>query len=277
MEHGHKAHLGYTSNDTSAEASVYRTVLERTGIHYSKKDAGHFAEPTQVNDPGLRSAWELIALYFREPNKDPKPLSDIVGVLNARPIGLPLGVVPILVMAGYRAFARVVSLRTDGAYVPDVLGFEASNMFFEPHRHTVTVYDLSDLARDYLQEIAYVFAHKRPRPDQELIRFACDALAHWKASLPKAAHRSVYLSKDARIFLRLINEASDPATLILFNLPDAFGCGDNDDSYEATITRVERIRNEVDSLIEGYVDEAVKVIGKTLAVNSGGVRSPKAL
>lgn len=269
MEHGHRAHLGYASDNTSAEASVYRTVLERTGIHYSNKDDGHFAEPTQINEPGLRTAWGLIARYFREPAIDPKPLSDIVGVLTAQPMGLPLGVIPILVMAGYRAFARAVSLRTDGTYVPDVLGFEASNMFIEPHRHTVTVYDLSDSVAVYLQEIAYVFAHKRPRPDQELIRFACDTLAHWKASLPETARRSTYLSKDALRFLRLVNEASDPATLILFDLPDSFGCSGNNDSYDAIPTIVEKVRNEVDSLIEGYVDEAVKVIGKTLAVNSG--------
>ena len=270
MEHGHRAHLGYASDDKSAEASVYRTVLERTGIHCSEKEDGHFAEPAQINDSGLRDAWEHIARYFRKPTIDPKPLSDVVKVLTSRPIGLPLGVVPVLVMAGYRAFARAVSLHTDGSYVPDVLGFEASNMFIEPHRHSVTVYECSNSLVGYLQEIAYVFTHKRPQPDQELIRFACDALAHWKASLPEAARRSSYLSKDALRFLRLINEASDPPALILFDLPKNFGYSGSNDSYGTTLTIIEKVRNEVDSLVKGYLNEAVAIIGKTLTLNSGG-------
>ena len=106
MEHGDRAHLGYTSDDTSAEASVYRTILERTGVHYSDNETGRFSEPAQLGDPGLRVAWELIAQYFQEPQDNPKPLSDIITPLTSRPVGLPLGVVPILVMAGYRAFAR---------------------------------------------------------------------------------------------------------------------------------------------------------------------------
>ena len=190
MEHGHEAHLGYPPDDTSAEASVYRTVLERTGIHRSVEEHGHFAEPDELNDPGLRAGWEQIGRFFREPQPLPKPLSEIVDVLRSRPIGLPLGVVPILVMAGYRAFARTVSLRTDGTYVPDVLGFETSRMFAEPERHTVTVYEASDATTAYLREVAYVFAHVKPRADQELVRFACDALAQWKASVParRTAH-----------------------------------------------------------------------------------------
>ena len=141
MEHGYEARLRYPPDDTSAEASVYRTVLEHTGIHRSIDEHGCFAEPDELTDPGLRAAWKQIERFFREPRSQPKPLREIVDVLRSRPIGLPLGVVPILVMAGYRAFARTVSLCTDGAYVPDVLGFETSRMFDEPERHTVHVYE----------------------------------------------------------------------------------------------------------------------------------------
>ena len=64
-------------------------------------------------------------------------------------------------MAGYRAFARVVSLQTDGVYVPDILGFEASNMFLEPERHAIRVYEVDEGTLRYLRELAYVFSHER--------------------------------------------------------------------------------------------------------------------
>ncbi len=214
MERGHEAHLGYPRDDTSAEASVYRTVLERTGIHRSVDEHGCFAEAYELKDPGLCAAWEQIERFFREPQPQPKPLREIVDVLTSRPIGLPLGVVPILVMAGYRAFARTVSLRTDGAYVPDVLGFETNRMFEEPERHTLAVYEASDATTAYLREIAYVFAHVEPRADQELVRFACDALAQWMASVPEGGRRSRRLSKAAQRLMKLIYRSADPAGLI---------------------------------------------------------------
>ena len=270
MEQGHKPHLGLASDDTSSVASVYRTVLSRTGIHFSDKESGCFAEPAQIEDPGLRRAWELIAQYFRESQTDPKPLTAIVTALTSRPIGVPLGVVPLLVMAGYRAFARAVSLRTDGMYVPDVLGYESSNMFIEPERHTVTVYEVNQSTLYYLQDIADIFDHVRPRADQELLRFAYDALQKWKASIPYAARRSARLSKEARLFMRQIIEVTDPAELFLERLPTTLGRGCNGCSYKETVTLLERVRNDIDNLVEGYVDIAVDIIGETLTVSSNG-------
>ena len=266
MEHGHRAHLGYTSDDTSSEASVYRTILERNGIHYADNEYGRFSEPAQLRDSGLRLAWQLIAHYFREPQNDPKPLSYIVTALASRPIGLPFGVIPVLVMAGYRAFARSVSLCTDGHYVPDLLGFEAYNMFSEPKRHTVTVYETSEATERFLKDIAYIFAHRHASNDQELIRLAYDAINQWKTSLPGASLNSKRLSDEASMLLRILNENSNPADLILYKLPIAFGQDSNGNSFEQTIIIVERLRNEIDNLIEGYIDIAIGVIGEILVI-----------
>ena len=270
MEHGHEAHLGYPPDDASAEASVYRTVLERTGIHLSGEDHGEFAELDQLHDPGLRAAWEQIERFFREPQPLPKPLSEIVDVLRTRPIGLPLGVVPILVMAGYRAFARTVSLRTDGTYVPDVLGFEASKMFHEPERHTVTVYEASDATTAYLREIAHVFARVEPRADQELVRFTCDALAQWMESVPQGGRRTRRLSNAAQRLMKLIHGNADLPDLILSDLPAAFGQGVNDQAYDKTIRTVRLVRDEIDGLVDAYREVAGEIIATTLSVDNEG-------
>ena len=270
MEHGHEAHLGYLPEDTSAEASVYRTVLERTGIHRSVAEHGHFSEPEDLNDEGLRTAWVQIKQFFREPDPLPKPLTEIVDILRSRPIGLPLGVVPILVMAGYRGFARTVSLRTDGAYVPDVLGFETSRMFAGPERHTVTVYEASDATTAYLREIANVFAHVTPRADEELVRFACNALAQWMTSVPQGGRRTRRLSKAAQRLMKLVHGNTDPAELIVSDLPAAFGQGTNGQAYEKTIRTLQRARDEFDGLVEGYMEIAGELIATTLSVENNG-------
>ena len=223
MEAAAKPWLGYGETDTSMELSLYRTVLENTGLHRDKNGEWGFARPNEVRDGGLRRVWETLCDFFVAPSATAKPLSDLVTKLVGPPIGLPAGVLPLLVMAGYRAFARNVSLRSDGSYVPDILGFDASRMFAEPDRHTIEVHSPSPETLRYLSELAYVFSHDRPGPYDECLRFAHDAFAKWRASLPEGARRSLRLTDQARDLMRALNEIGEPSEFLLRDLPRIFG------------------------------------------------------
>ncbi|GEC56964.1 hypothetical protein ABIF38_008781 [Bradyrhizobium japonicum] len=264
MERTHEPRLGYAEQDASVEASVYRTVLERTGLHRPLDDRWGFASPSQLGDPGLQRAWSIVQRYFSTVG-GPRPLSELVSELSSPPIGLPLGVIPILVMAGYRAFAKVVSLRSEGSYVQDILGFEASKMFIEPERHTIEVHDGQERTLSYLSELAYVLTHERPAETDERLRFAYDAFVRWRAALPEGARHSVRLSPMTQRFLREINQEEDPARLFLEIMPGMFG---KDHGLDGVVESIERVRNEIDSILDGYLEEAVRIIGSTFRINA---------
>ncbi|MGY8680451.1 hypothetical protein Q2941_22000 [Bradyrhizobium sp. UFLA05-153] len=265
MERLSQPRFGYLEQDGSVEASVYRTVLERTGLHRLSDGRWGFAAPNEIKDRGLRGAWSLVERFFTTPSAGPRPLSDIVSQLASPPIGLPLGVIPILVMAGYRAFAKVVSLRTEGVYVRDILGFESSKMFVEPDRHTIEVHDSSRETVLYLSELAYVLAHQRPSDDDEALRFAYDSFIQWQATLPDGARQSTRLSPDTQRFLREILQEQDPGCLFLSTLPALYS---QNGGLDGVAQAVERIRNELDAVLEGYVGEAVRIIGSTFRVGA---------
>ncbi len=263
LERSQEARFGYPENDGSVEASIYRTVFERTGLHRLHEGKWGFASPEQIVDPGLRRAWTTVERFFAIPMGRPRPLSELVSELARPPIGMPLGVIPIVVMAGYRAFAKVVSLRTDGSYVRDILGFEASKMFAEPERHTVEVHAGGETIATYLAELAYVLTHERPGPDDERLRFASDAFVRWQAALPEGARKSTRVSPATERFLVEINQDHDPARLFLQTMPAMFGTkGD----LTNVIAAIEAIRNEIDSILDGYLEEAVEIIGRTFRI-----------
>ena len=272
MEKGHEPRLGYRIGDNSAEASIYRTVLERTGLHLSTESTGRFADPRQIGCAALTLCWEIIREFFQKPSETPKSLSGLVSELKAPPIGMPMGVMPVVVMAGYRAFARAVSVRTDGVYVTDLLGYKASNMFEEPGRHTVTVYEVDESTVAYLADLTYLFTHAQPRhiDQEELVRLASDALNTWKATVPAGAWRSSLLSEDTRTFFRLLADSTDPGDLLLVDLPNAFGNLRGKGRHRRTVAVVEQVRNEVDGLIEGYTDLAIGAVTETLSIDSSG-------
>jgi hypothetical protein len=268
MEHKAQPRLGYGEQDGSAEASVYRTVLERPGLHRLANGRWGFAEPHEINDRGLRRAWSEIAIFFQTPGVGPRPLSHLVSTIASPPIGVPSGIIPILVMAGYRAFAKVVSLRTDGEYVRDILGFGASRMFVEPERHTVEVHDGSAATVGYLADLAYVFTHQRPAEDDEVLRFTHDAFAQWLAALAEGARRSVQLSERTQRFLYEAIQQRDPARLFLGILPHMFGPGEG--RFEGAVEAVEGVRNEVDSILKGYLEDAVRILDSAFRIGANG-------
>ena len=269
MEHGDRPDLGYARADTSAEASLYRTVLQRTGLHCTRLSTRYFAEPEEIEDPRLREVWSKLRTYFTDPRGgSPKPLSEIVDELRNAPIGLPDGVIPILVMAGYRAFARIVSMRTDGEYVPDILGFEACNMFVEPGRHSVTVHEANEGTHRYLADLIRVFCGNAPRHHDELLRSASDALAEWKEGVPLAAWGSSRLGQEGRDLLYEISRSEDLPDLLLKSLPRKFG-ERSADRYGATINAISKAVEQVKNLAGAYRREAVHVIRDVLSMTPG--------
>ena len=70
--------------------------------------------------------------------------------------------------------------------------------------------------------------------------------------------------------MKLIHGNKDPADLILSDLPATFSQTSNRQAYEHAIRTVQRIRDEIDSLVEGYTEVAGEMIATTLCVNKEG-------
>jgi hypothetical protein len=279
LEKGHEPQLGYRDMEmSSAEGSVYRTLLKATGLHKQEGEVARFANPEEIKDPGLRAAWTMVRNFFQVPGS--KSLADIVSELSAPPVGLPGGVVPLIVVTGLRAFGRAVSLRTDGVYVADLLGFDARRMFLEPGNTRVEVHANDPETLEYLYELAYVFSHHRPAALDERVSFAVGALSSWRSSLPDGVKRSKRHTDGGRKLLRILSDNTlDPPRLLLNDIVTAFGGWHPEDSkgngkkhrkYSSTLKLLEKARNDIDRLIDGYVRDAVDVVGEILSLHGEG-------
>ena len=262
LERADRERLGYERGDRSAEGSIYRTVIENTGL----RSAGstRFVEPEQITDPGLREVWRQIADFFRSPtgeNEDKYRLLDaFVSTLTSAPMGVPMGIVPVLLAAGFKQFSRAMAIYENGRYVADTLGFQFDNMFMNPNGFCVQVLDPTPDLIEYLSEIAYVFAHKRPSASDELVRFAHDAITHWLLTVPDGSRRSQNLGAHAKALLRAVASSGDPMHLLLEALPAALGAKC---ASPGLIAGLEAARNEIDHLRDQFAQNAVDVIAES--------------
>jgi len=167
-----------------------------------------------------------------------------VSELSEAPLGLAAGVLPVLVFAGYKAFGRAVTIRSDGRYQRDVLGFASTMMFNEPELHEVEVHDRKGRLLRYLEDFSYVFTYERPGPFDERVSHAATAFEKWLATVADGARRSRRMPANARNLLRAAALAQDPAELLIKTLPLMLG-GDSaspSERYAETIRQLEAAR-----------------------------------
>lgn len=257
LERGDRNRLGYEDGDRSAEGSIYRTVIENTGLRRS--GAIRFADPGELKDPGLRTVWMQIMAFFRTATAPGqfRELARLVADLEDEPTGVPRAVMPLLIAAGYRHFARAVALYRDGVYVSDVMGFGFDGMVSSPGGITIRVEEASPALVRYLSDLCYCLVHSRPAPDAELVRAAQDAVQRWLATVSDGTRRSKRLTDPARALLRVTTSAKDPVDMLLNDIPRAFGARTIGPEI---IARIERARNEIDHLRDEFADEAVTIV-----------------
>ncbi|MBU2327497.1 MAG: hypothetical protein KJ755_09130 [Alphaproteobacteria bacterium] len=269
MGHADTPGLFYQEDEGAAEASVYRTVLMRTGLHCEKDGRGAFADPADILDPGLSEVWAIIRDFFT--TKGVKRLDELTQRLSGPPYGVAAGVMPILVMAGYKAFGRAVAIRTEGRYVRDILGFDSTRMFQEPANTEFEIFGGGAQTLRYLDEFVHTFIYERPGEFDERVMMASMALERWMSSIADGAKRSRRMTDEARSMLRVIQYAEDPARLIMQTLPETLGPPDK--GYTAKLTYVldalRRCRDSIDALVEGYLRDAVEVVGDVLSLDGG--------
>ena len=242
-------------------------MLERTGLHRERQGEWGFAEPEELMDRGLRRVWETLEAFFTRPSAKPKKLSDLIRRLAGPPIGVPSGVMPVLVMAGYRAFARNVSLCSDGDYVPDILGFDANRMFAEPERHKVEIHDAS--------------------PPDAALPFGVGLRVHARAAMSRPTKRCnspmtpsasggprCPMARAGRVACRKRRRSSCMPSSTPVSRPSSPGSagpdmfGGNRKDLGVVVDTMECVRNEINSIVEGYVDEAVDILGEAFRVGA---------
>ena len=269
LEQHARERLGYSADDKSAEGSIYRTVLERTGLHLQDGASWRFADPDEIEEQGLHAAWLEIAHFFRNPTTSRgKPLTGLTNTLTGRPNGVPRAVLPILIAAGYKRFARTVALYQDGVYLPDLLGFQFDQIVTAADAIAVRVEQPELKLINYLRELAYAFSHEHPNADDELFRAAFDAIARWRMGIPEGSKRTQKLDAPAKALLRAIDGSKDPVDLLLTGIPGAFGAKGPDGAIIGTL---ERTRKRIDGLADEFAEEAMQTVEE--AFRAGGDQS----
>jgi hypothetical protein len=259
LERSDVSHMGYEGLSTS-DASLFRTTLVTPGLFDA--DRAVWVEPDDLNDRPLAATWRRIADFYDVPQAGAKPFSSLIDELTAPPFGLRAGVLPILLTAGLRAFARTVAIRQkrEGkwVYLDDIVPSTMEAIADDPDAFEIEVIKMSTAQRDRIERLIGEFSVKLDRVETDLVRAFHDAFEQWKRALPKAALSARGLGSEAEALQTAIRKTrGDPAHLLLRAFPDMAGTKSLNDK---TVEVVSAARKQLERVTDRYADEAIGII-----------------
>ena len=261
------------------DASICRTVLIKTGLYRldSKSAVWGFATPKEIENPALRRVWQCVEEFFTEPDtqgKNPKILFDR---LAAPPFGLRAGLFPILFAAGLKTFAYATSLARNSDYIADVLPSDVEQLCKEPDHYVLKVYKLEPALIDYLKYLNLIFSDQgQDAEGQDLIRVTFESIKAWLQNLPEASLSTQSLSSNTLQFRNDIQNETDPFSLLIWDLPGAFGLTLEKAEFKKVYSAVESAKFEVESVVNNYRQLALDGIKECLSLRNRSSQSTRA-
>ncbi len=259
--------LGY-EGATSADASIYRTVLERTGLYSNRSGSWQWSSPSNIANPCMRVVWKKIQTFFAISSPRPKSVEDLLDQLTAPPIGLREGVLPLLLAAGMTAFSKAMAIREqiDGRarYVDDVQPSVIERMCQDPRAFELEVPLLSARQTESLERMIRCLVGTLDPHEPDLVRSLYDALIEWKTGLPVTALRTRGLGKRASRLQPLLRKKHfDPVEFLFRGLPLML---DEKPLSPQTVAFFSQAVLEIESVASTYADQAVRAA--TIIFNS---------
>ena len=261
-----------------ADKAIFRCVFLRTGLYTLQGNRWGLADPGDLSLPGLASVWGRVRDFFTQAAKD-KSFHTFIDELREPPYGVREGLIPLLLAAGIKAFPTAIAVRRRGQFVDDLLPSVFEDIARSPDDYVLDVVGLSASERRYLKGVIKVFGgYAGGAPAEgDLLRACMDAVLQWKHNLPDAVSSSRFLSVEGRAFDREL-ASPDPVRLFLEELPRLVGATTS--KPQELILGVTKLRDELESIEQVFLDEAVQALNQTLVSrgirNGSGVREQAA-
>lgn len=261
--------LGY-EGATSADASIYRTVFEHTGLYGCINGAWRWRMPSELDDLLMRHVWSEIEGFFAQPSERLKSVEDLIDRLTAPPIGLREGVLPLLLTGGMIAFGRALALRelVDGRarYVDDIQPSLIEKMCEEPKRFELEVPTLTSGQSSNLKKMIRCLVGDLDPQEPDLLRGFYDALLEWRSGLPPTALSTKGLGENADLLQPLLRKKSfDPVNLLFRELPQVLGEPVlNAETIEVFATAVRQIEGVSSAFADQAIDVAAAIFSRRL-------------
>ncbi len=252
LEHGEKPRLGIEG--TPAEYGLYASVLEATGMHREEEGTWAFRAPREEKQ-GCRAVWEAIADLLRNAEGQRVSVQAFYDTLTGAPYGVREGLLPILLFAFYQHAGDEIALYEDGSFVHDPGYAEIERFLNTPGKFAFQHVSIGGTRAEVLRQLAPLVGLSEA--SSEPLPFVIQLLKAVRG-LPPYVRKTARLSDEALAVRETLHRATEPATLLFEELPEACGVpsflGSTEPQAEHAAAFVSRLQEALRELGRAYDD-----------------------
>ena len=219
LEHGEQKALGISGYPP--EMTIYRSLLSETGMHRKASGGWRFFPPKKRDK--MHSTWEAIQEFLNECEDEKQPILKLYERLEAPPLGLRRGPLPILLCAAMLHYKTEIALYENGSFVADVSMPVFERLIKAPEKFELKRFRLAGVRTDVLSQLGGVLKQPAEADAPDLLTIVAP-LMRFIAELPKYTLLTQTLSEEAKNLRKTVLDAREPDMLIFEQLPEAMGC-----------------------------------------------------
>jgi hypothetical protein len=218
LKHGSEKRLGFIG--TPPEVAIYASVLEHTRIHRQEDVGFGFGEPS--GDKGLTEVWRGIEEFFNGCELQRRTVKELFDLLQRRPYGLKMGVIPILFCAAALAHDTEVAFYENGAFLPEVTSEVYDRLIRSPEKFELRKYRVEGVRREVFRLMARLFEGAAETKSENLVSIL-KPLYRFVGRLPQYTRQTKGISPTALAVRETLFLSKDPDSLLFSELPRACG------------------------------------------------------
>ena len=238
------------------EMSVYLSLLSDTGIHRCVSGAWGFHPPEKSYDNRMWLTWEAIEAFIDDCEIERQQLSNLYGRLEASPIGLRSGPIPILLCAALLHYEAEIALYEDGSFVTDISIAVFERLIRSPEKFGLKRFRMSGIRTEVFSQFLTMISKPSPETGQPNLLAVVRPLVRFVTNLPRYTMLTQELSHEAIELRKTISSAREPDALLFVQLPQALGFdafGPHEKMDPTTVGRFfNTLRRALSELIRAY-------------------------
>lgn len=222
IEKEHEPELGFSGNPP--EYTIYRALLKAGGFHKQDGEQLVFGEPGEEWQP----AWRAMLQFLESTHNGRKPLLELFALLQAPPIGLKKGVMPVMLCALLLTYRNQVALYENGVFVPELRIEVFERLFRATETFEIQQYLMNEKTQDTFHALHATMAsldpvHGKAESGELHLLQAIKPLILFASKLPPYAKKTKRLEQpEAQAVRETLFRASDPHKLLFDDLPAVF-------------------------------------------------------
>ena len=204
------------------EMSVYLSLLSDTGIHRNVSGEWGF-HPPQKSDNKMWLTWEAVEAFLGGCEEERQPISNLYEDLEAPPIGMRSGPIPILLCAVLLHYEAEIALYEDGSFVTDISIPVFERLIRSPEKFELKRFRMSGIRSEVFSQFLTLISKRSPETGSLNLLTVVKPLVRFVTELPRYTMLTQELSHEAIELRKAVSNAREPDALLFVQLPQALG------------------------------------------------------